>query len=132
MKLLRQGFADDISIQGDPCKGVACKVCIKGKQARIPFRSNPKKLVSDKQLELIHTDLYGPLPINSVGDKKCFLTFLDDHSKKVFVYMAKSEVSEYTKIFIHLIENQTGDKVKALRSDNRTEYVNRNLDIFLD
>lgn len=133
MKLLRQGLATDISFQEDPCKDVACEVCLKGKQARFPFPSNPEKSVAAKRLDLIHTDLCGPLPVNSLGDKRYILTFLDDHSRKVFVYFLKrkSEVSEHTKNFIKLVETQTGDKVKVLRSDNGTEYVNRDLEGFL-
>lgn len=133
MKLLRQGLANDISFQEDPCKDVACEVCLKGKQARFPFASNPEKSVAAKRLDLIHTDLCGPLPVDSLGGKKYILTFLDDHSRKVFVYFLKrkSEVSEYTKNFIKLVETQTGDKVKTLRSDNGTEYVNRDLESFL-
>jgi transposase InsO family protein len=133
MKLLRQGLANDISFQDDPCKDVACEVCLKGKQARFPFPSHPEKSVAAKRLDLIHTDLCGPLPVNSLGGKRYILTFLDDHSRKVFVYFLKrkSEVSEYTKNFISLVETQTGDKVKVLRSDNGTEYVNRDLEGFL-
>lgn len=68
---------------------------------------------------------------NSVGGKSTYiLTFLDDRSRKVFVYflMPKTEVSEYTKNFINLIENQNGDTVRSLSSGKDTESMNRNLD----
>lgn len=92
--------------------------------------------MADKWLELIHTDLCDPLPINLFGGKKYILAFLNDHSIKVLVYLikAKNEVIEYAKNVINLIENQTGDKVNVqnilIMSDNGTEYVNRNLDFF--
>ena len=133
VKLLRDGLADDIHFQNNLDEDEVCEVCLKGKQARFPFITDPEKSLAERRLELVHTDLCGPMPVDSLGGKKYILTFLDDHTRKVFVYFLerKSEVSEHVKDFINLVENQTGDKVKALRSDNGSEYVNRNLNLFL-
>jgi len=43
----------------------------------------------------------------------------------------KSEVIEKFKEYMHLVENQTGRKVKTLRTDNGKEYVNDEFSIFL-
>ncbi len=59
------------------------------------------------------------------------LTFMDDASRKVFVYFLKSEFCAIFKDFKTLVENQTGKKIKVLRSDNGTEYVNKELEQFL-
>lgn len=54
------------------------------------------------------------------------LLFIDDFSRKVFVYTIKSKVEVITKFaeFKALVENLTGKKIKVLRTDNGTEYVN--------
>jgi len=57
-----------------------CEVCIFGKNHKIPF---VKELWRAKfPLELVHTDVCGPMNISSIGGNKYFLTFIDDFSRK--------------------------------------------------
>ena len=56
-----------------------CETCQFGKQTRNPF---PKEAVrSKKALELIHSDVCGPMPVNSVGGSRYFVTFVDDYTR---------------------------------------------------
>lgn len=132
LKLLRDGVANDCYFQ-DNTNTEACDICLKGKQARFPFRTNAEKKVATNRLDLIHSDICGPMPTKSLGGKRYILTFLDDHTRKVFVYFLdkKSEVCKYVKDFIKLVENQCTRTVKILRSDNGTEYVNHELSNYL-
>jgi len=52
-------------------------------------------------LELVHTDVCGPMNLSSVGGNKYFLTFIDDFSRKTWIYLLKSkdEVFHRFKIF---------------------------------
>ena len=54
-----------------------------------------------------------------------FVTFIDDYSRKVWVYFMqhKSETFAKFKLWKAEVENQTGRKIKCLRSDNGTEYT---------
>lgn len=63
----------------------------------------------------------------SIEGSKYFLTFIDDFSKKTFVYFLqeKSQVMETFVEFKTLVENQTGKRIKVLRTDNRREYINK-------
>lgn len=110
-----------------------CDICLNGKQSRTPFVTISDKKVANARLDLIHTDVVGPMPTTSLGGKRYILTFLDDYSRKVFVFpiAKKSDVCKYTMDFIKLVENQCNAKVKVLRSDNGTEYVNTELTNFL-
>jgi len=60
--------------------------------------------------------------------------FIDDFSRKVHVYTLKikDEVLTYCKLFKNLVENQCQKKIKALRTDNGTEYVNGTFEIFFN
>jgi hypothetical protein len=71
---------------------------------------------------------------DSLGGSRCFLTLIDDHSKKIHVYFLrhKNEVSKCIKDFKIFAENQLERKMKALRSDNGKEYVNNELKAYLD
>lgn len=103
-----------------------CEGCIMGKHHRQPF---PKKAESSTthMLELIHSDVCGPMNINSVGGSKYFITFTDDFTRFVTVYMMKrkSEALEKFKEYVNLVEKQTGHKVKRLRCDNGGEYTSK-------
>ena len=78
-----------------------------------------------KKLELIHTDLWGPSLVVSLGGSRYYITFIDDSSRNVWVYFLKnkSDVFETFKKWKVMVETETRLKVKCLRSDNRGEYI---------
>ena len=59
-----------------------------------------------EKLELVHTDLWGPSPVASVGDSRYYITFIDDSSKKEWVYFLKnkSDVFETFKKWKAMVE----------------------------
>ena len=94
-----------------------------GQMTKTPFTSFPER-VSDL-LELIHTDVCGPMSSTARGGFQCFITFTDDLSRYGYVYLMKhkSETFEKFKEFQNEVENQRGKKLKALRSDRGGEYL---------
>ncbi|KRX56900.1 Retrovirus-related Pol polyprotein from transposon TNT 1-94 [Trichinella sp. T9] len=109
-----------------------CEICIKGKQTQSPFPKNQAKRRC-RPLELIHTDICGPMRQNSIGGSKYFVTFIDDYSRWCEIYFLKNrnEVLDAFMDFKSHAENQTGNKIKTLRSDNATEYCSENFQKFL-
>ena len=84
-------------------------------------------------LKLIHTDVCGPMSTNSIGGARYFVTFIDDNSRKTFVYFLKTKDQVFTKFkeFRSMIQNQTGKRIKNIRSDNGGEYLSNNFKKFL-
>ncbi|KRX14696.1 Retrovirus-related Pol polyprotein from transposon TNT 1-94 [Trichinella nelsoni] len=109
-----------------------CEICIKGKQTQSPFPKSQTKRRC-RPLELIHTDICGPMRQNSIGGSKYFVTFIDDHSRWCETYFLKNrnEVLDAFMDFKSHAENQTGNKIKTLRSDNATEYCSEKFQKFL-
>ncbi|KAG8472383.1 hypothetical protein CXB51_035319 [Gossypium anomalum] len=70
-----------------------CEVCQMGKQARLPFPTNTTWRASSK-LELVHSDVCGPMRTESLSGNRYFILFIDDCCK-----------------------------IKTIRSDNGTEYT---------
>jgi hypothetical protein len=101
-----------------PATEGTCVPCLQGKHHRGPFPKDGKRAVN--LLDLIHSDLCGPMENDSLGGSRYFLTLIDDHSKKIHVYFLrhKNEVSKCIKDFKIFAENQLERKMKALRSDN--------------
>lgn len=107
------------------CKLDFCEYCVLGKQRKVSFASSSADNRSKEQLSYIHSDVWGPAPTKSNGGAKYFVTFMDDFSRKVWVYFMKqkSEVFATFKEWKTETENQTGRKIKYLRSDNGGEYT---------
>lgn len=110
--------------------GFQCEACVIGKQHRLPFKGHNQ--TTTKCGELLHADVCGPMQVNSIGGSRYFLLIKDDYSHMRFVYFlkAKSEVATKIKHFVELVSNQTEHKLKAIRSDNGTEFVNRELQTY--
>ena len=62
-----------------------CECCIFGKQKRVSFKTGGRTPKQEK-LELVHTDVWGPATVSSIGGKSYFVTFIDNHSRKGWVY----------------------------------------------
>ena len=77
-------------------------------------------------LEIIHSDVCGPIENVSIGGSRYYLTFTDEFSRYTFVYFLKnkSDVPKYFKEFVTMVEKQTRKCVKILRSDNGAEFTN--------
>ena len=78
-------------------------------------------------LDLIYSDVCGPFEEESLGGNRYFLTFIDDSSRKVWVYFmrTKDQVFNYFQEFHVMTERETGNKLKCLRSDNGGEYTSK-------
>ena len=64
---------------------------------------------SKNVLEYMHPDVWGPAPVESLGGARYFVTFIDDFSRKVWVFFLKhkSEVFEKFKSWKARVEKQT-------------------------
>lgn len=112
-------------------KNITCVTCLQGKQTRLPLKQS--ETCTTKVLQLVHSDICGPMETSSLGGARYFMTLIDDYSKKVFVYFLhkKSDAFEKFKEFKSQVEKQLECSIKCLRSDNGLEYMNANFCEFL-
>ena len=91
-----------------------CEGCALGKQTRYPFPKNPSGKRTTEVLELVHSDVCGPMSVPSVGGSSYYVTFIDDFTNFVWVYplKKKSEVFQKFTEFLALAENLTGCRLK--------------------
>ncbi|CAK1555486.1 unnamed protein product [Leptosia nina] len=108
----------------------SCQTCCEGKQSRLPFNSGSR---ATETLQIIHSDVCGPMETVSMGGACYFLIFVDDYTRMTFIYFlkAKSEVINYFKEFKSMAENSQNKKIKILRTDNGCEYSNNVFEYFL-
>ena len=110
-----------------------CDDCMVGKQHRASF---PKKRNwrATQILQLIHADICGPLKPNSNSGKRYLITFIDDFSRKFWVYFLaeKAEAFVTFKIFKIHVEKETDSTIKCLRTDRGGEFMSQEFKNFFD
>ena len=101
-----------------------CPECLAGRQHRAPF---PRKSESRAKvpLELVHSDLVGPLPVKSLNGSRYICVFTDDYSRKSWTYFLKTKGEAYEKfrVFREMVEKETGRQIKKLRTDRGGEFL---------
>lgn len=81
----------------------------------------------------LHSDVCGKIDSPSLGGAEYFVTFIDDKTHYVWIYMLKNkhEMFETFKRWKVLAENSSGHKVKTFRMDNGGEYMSTEFENYL-
>ena len=76
-------------------------------------------------LDIIHSDVCGPMATTSLSGYVYYVSFIDDFSRKTWIYFlkGKNEVFDKFKEFKALMDNLSEKKIKIFRSDNRGEFT---------
>lgn len=109
-----------------------CRACQYGKQSRLPFpKSNWR---ATRKLQLIHTDVGGPLKTPSLKGSRYYVIFIDDLTRMCWIYFLKfkSEVERIFWKFKAKVENESGCKIQILRSDNGKEYTSSQFNLYCE
>jgi transposase InsO family protein len=101
-----------------------------GKQHReaVPKRS---QWGASKILQLVHA-VCGPITPSSNSDKRYILTFIDDYSRKMWIYflIEKSEAFTTFKHYKSLVERESGVPICCLRTDRGGEFTSNEFNTF--
>ncbi|GJW52503.1 gag-pol polyprotein [Tanacetum coccineum] len=106
-----------------------CEHCVISKQHRLKFKTSNSRSVY--VLELVHSDVW-QAPVLSLGGAKYFVSFIDDYSRRCWVYpiKKKSDVFEVFKVYKARVKLDSGKKIKCLRTNNGGEYTGDEFDTF--
>ena len=85
-----------------------------GKMIKTPFNGVVKR--ATELLEIIHTDVCGPMSTTARNGYLYFVTFTDDLSRYGYIYLMKqkSEIFEKFKEFQNEVENHQNKRIKFL------------------
>jgi transposase InsO family protein len=103
-----------------------CEECVVSKQHRNQFPQG-KPWRAKKVLELVHSDICGPITPHSNGGKSYVITFIDDYSHKTWVYFLQEKSKAFVafKCYKALVEKEVGNPIKVLRINHGGEYNSR-------
>ena len=128
-QLASQAEGIDIPLKGKPS---FCEACVEGKMHRLPHPPL-KDIRSTKRLQLVYTDVCGPMQTKSVRGSRYLITFIDDYSRYCFSYFMKQKLEALDKFieFKAAAEKETGMKIKAVRNDRGGEYMSEEFSAYL-
>jgi len=101
-----------------------CEHCRMGKSIRKLFGKATRAFFS---LQLVHSDICGPMNVRARHESFYFITIIDDFSPYGHVYLIshKSEALDCVRQYMNMVENQLGKSIKALRIDRGRKYLSK-------
>ena len=89
-----------------------CVSCQLGKQPALPFNSS-ESIFTDI-FDLIHSDVWGPSSVSSIGGSRYFVVFVDDYSRYNWIFHMKhhSELLQVYSNFAKMVETQFSKRIK--------------------
>jgi hypothetical protein len=103
-------------------KNEICKGCMLGKNIKKSFPSSDN--IAQGILDLVHSEVCGPMSYPSLSGCLYYVIFIDDYSRKCWIYFLKDKSDTFDKFkeYKAFIEKQTGKHVKILRTENGGEF----------
>ena len=93
-----------------------CDACLLGKQHKTSFKS-VNEVATNRALDLLHMDLFGPIDIPSLRGSKYAFVIVDDYTKYtwfMFLVHKNEAFDEFAKL-CRKVQNEKGYFIKALR-----------------
>ena len=120
------GFRLDSRADLDP----VCEACKAGKMHTDPFPTSQSRV--SRPLQLVHSDVHGPVKVETHQGYRYWVSFIDDFSRFKAVYLLKHKSKTFAafKQFKSWAENVTGERLGSLRDDKGGEYMSREFDAF--
>ena len=114
-------------MRGLPHLNASFKVCIDcmvGKKHRDAI-SKKSLWRASQRLQLVHSDIFGPIKLVSDSKKRYFISFTDDYSRKMWIYflVEKSEAFITFKNYKNLVEKEMGAFIRCLHTDRGGEFM---------
>jgi hypothetical protein len=110
---------------------LVCAPCHHGKMIDASH-SLVNTMMTERPGQLLHIDTVDPSRVRSMGGKWYVLIIVDDYShySRVFFLESKVEVFEHFQNLALRLNNNHPNCLKAIRSDNGTEFSNASFDQF--
>ena len=92
-----------------------CEHCLYGKQNQVRFPSGATR--AEIFLQLVHSDVFGPVSDPSLGKYMYYVSFIDEFSRKTWIYFLRKK----SEVF---------DEFKVLRKNNGKEFCGNEFEEF--
>jgi hypothetical protein len=102
-----------------------CNHFLKGKKTRTKFKSKDYSMT--KPLDIVHTNLCGPIRKKGLNGEQYFMQLVDDYTRMIGVCFLKKKLEEFKhfKIQKKMVETEIDLKINFLRSNNGGEFTSK-------
>jgi transposase InsO family protein len=110
---------------------LVCATCHHGKMITASH-SSVNTMMTEHPGQLLHMDTVDPSQVRSMGGKWYILVIVDDYSHYSWVFFleSKDQVFEHFWLLALRLNNENPNCLKAIHSDNGTEFRNASFDEF--
>jgi hypothetical protein len=131
-KMVKKGIIEGVHLINDSAT-VTCKACEQAKATCKEIWKECEALLSGALSEEIHSDVWGPSPVPSLGRRRYYVMFTDDFSHHTWLTTMhmKDEMLAAYKAYAAWLSTQYGAKIKQLHLDCRGEYTGEVFSRFL-
>ena len=101
--------------------------CLFGKMQNLRFPNS--QFIASSPFELVHSDLWGSAPVNSVNGFRYYILFVDHYSRFTWLYLLASKSEAFAK-FVHfnaMVENQFSSKIETFSSNTMKKFLKTRL-----
>jgi len=114
-----------------PCSAI-CGICAIGRQHKESQTKSREK--ADEILQVVHSDLCGPMQTVGIIGERYFITFVDETSGRISLSLLRTKDEALTafQAYRARAEKSSGKEIKALWSDGGGEYLNKQFRKYLE
>lgn len=126
-KLMKSGY---IKANESALKNFFCNMCFNGKLSELPWKNNCT--LATRPLELVHSDIFGPVIPASKTGMKYFISFLDDFTRFTVTFFMKNKSQAFLKFRDYVIISRAYQnlKISKLKVDIEAEYNSKRFQTF--
>ena len=123
--MLAKGMVTGVNLHPSHTTMGQCEACEYGKATRKPIGKDHELKHCEKFRDEVHTNVWGPLPMQTPAKKMYYVMFTDNHTQYMHLYLmvAKSDTFNAYRQYEAWAENQCSASIKRLRSDCGGEYL---------
>jgi transposase InsO family protein len=126
-RLAENGLVSGIKFDLSSDEPTFCELCVYAKATRKPIAKECEGERAKEFAEEVHTDLWGPAPVDTFGGRKYYISFTDDKTRLTYLHLLRQKSEAFTayKDFESWCRTQHDARVKVLHSDRGGEYLGK-------
>ena len=129
---VKKGLVESIRLDATSTPEL-CDVCTKAKGVWKPFPEESQNRTHSYE-ELVHTDLWGPTQMTSIGGSLYYISFTDDYSRETqvqFLQLKSDALQAFKHYMMEITHQHAGVKLQKVRSDRGGGYLSMEFDKYL-
>ena len=119
-QLMKKEMVDGLNYDVDTHPRKNVKHVFLAKCRRSPFTEQSQHRAT-RPYEIVHSDVYGPMQVESKGGSKYIVTFTDDFSRYTTAHFLKSKGEVLLKFieYVNSVERHTGNQIQETEHSRR-------------